>query len=87
MGQNFFEQLGSEQELRTIIDTFIDRVFDDRMIGFFFRNADRQRIKDMEYQLTAHFLGAGVEYQGRPLDQVHANIQSWEVISPGGNRF
>ncbi|HSE88714.1 MAG TPA: group 1 truncated hemoglobin [Candidatus Binatia bacterium] len=72
MGQNFFAQLGGEQELRTIIDTFIDRVFDDRMIGFFFRNSDRQRIKDMEYQLTAHFLGAEVEYQGRPLDQVHA---------------
>ena len=72
MGQTFFEQLGGEQELRTIVDTFIDRIFDDRMIGFFFRNADKQRIKDLEYQLTAHFFGAEVEYQGRPLDQVHA---------------
>lgn len=72
MGQTFFEQLGGEQKLKVIINTFIDRVFDDRMIGFFFRNADRQRIKAMEYQLAAHFLGAEVEYQGRPLDQVHA---------------
>jgi hemoglobin len=72
MDQSFFEQLGGEPKLRTIIDTFIDRVFDDRMIGFFFRNADKQRIKDLEYQLTAHFFGAEVEYQGRPLDQVHA---------------
>jgi hemoglobin len=72
MGQTFFEQLGGEQELRTIVDTFIDRIFDDRMIGFFFRNADKQRIKDLEYQLTAHFFGAEVEYQGRPLNQVHA---------------
>jgi hemoglobin len=47
-------------------------VFDDRMIGFFFRNADRQRIKALEYQLAAHFLGAELEYQGRPLDQAHA---------------
>src|SRR5262245_59192822 len=72
MDQTFFEQIGGEQKLRVIIDTFIDRVFDDRMIGFFFRNADRQRIKAMEYQLAAHFLGAEVKYQGRPLDQVHA---------------
>jgi hemoglobin len=72
MSQTLFEQLGGEQELRTIIGTFIDRVFEDRMIGFFFRNADKQRIKDMEYQLAANFLGAGVQYQGRPLDQVHA---------------
>ena len=72
MDQTFFEQLGGEQKLRVIINTFIDRVFDDRMIGFFFRNADRQRIKALEYQLAAHFLGANVDYQGRPLDQVHA---------------
>lgn len=72
MEQTLFEQLGGEPRVRAIIDTFIDRVFDDRMIGFFFRNANRQRIKEMEYQLMAHFLGAQVQYQGRPLDQVHA---------------
>jgi truncated hemoglobin YjbI len=72
MGQALFDQLGGEPKLRAIIDTFIDRVFDDHMIGFFFRNASRARIKDMEYQLAANFLGAGVQYRGRPLDQVHA---------------
>jgi hemoglobin len=72
MSETLFEQLGGERELRTIINTFIDKVFEDRMIGFFFRNSDRQRIKDMEYQLAANFLGARVEYQGRPLQQVHA---------------
>jgi len=72
MGQTLYEELGGEGKLRQIIDTFIDRVFDDRMIGFFFRHADKQRIKEMEFQLTARFLGANVEYQGRPLDEVHA---------------
>jgi hemoglobin len=68
----FFEQLGGETKLREIIDTFIDRVFADRMIGFFFRHADRSRIKELEYQLAAQFLGADIEYRGRPLNQVHA---------------
>ena len=72
MTQTLFEQLGGEPRLREIVDAFIDRVFADRMIGFFFRNADRKRIKEMEYQLTAEFLGADVHYRGRPLDQVHA---------------
>jgi hemoglobin len=67
-----FDQLGGELELKKIIDTFIDRVFADRMIGFFFRKADKDRIKQMEYQLAARFLGAGIEYQGRPLAQAHA---------------
>ena len=72
MAQTLFEQLGGEAKLREIIETFIDRVFDDRMIGFFFRNADRRRIGEMEYQFTAKFLGADIEYRGRPLDEAHA---------------
>jgi hemoglobin len=67
-----FEQLGGEIAVRRIISDFIDRVFADRMIGFFFRHADRERIKELEYQLAAAFLGAPLKYQGRPLGQVHA---------------
>lgn len=69
---SLFEQLGGELKLRQIIGTFIDRVFADRMIGFFFGKADKERIKEMEYQLAAHFLGANVEYRGRPLDRAHS---------------
>ena len=72
MGDTLYEKLGGEAKLRQIIDAFIDRVFDDTMIGFFFRNANKGRIKEMEFQLIARFLGADVEYQGRPLDEVHA---------------
>jgi hemoglobin len=73
MRQSLFDKLGGESRLRSIIDTFVDRVFEDRMIGFFFRNADRGRIKELEYQLTANFLGADIEYRGRPLGKVHAS--------------
>ena len=72
MATTLYEQLGGEARLRLIIDTFIDRVFQDAMIGFFFRHADKRRIKEMEFQLTARFLGADIEYRGRPLDEVHA---------------
>lgn len=72
MAQTLYEELGGEARLREIIDAFIDRVFGDRMIGFFFRQANRERIKEMEFQLTAQFLGADIEYCGRPLDEVHA---------------
>src|SRR3954463_9331144 len=72
MPETLFEQLGGEAKLREIIGAFIDRVFEDRIIGFFFRNADRKKIKELEYQLTAQFLGAPVEYRGRPLDVAHA---------------
>src|SRR5258706_7162072 len=71
--KSLFERLGGASKLREIIDSFIDHVFEDRMIGFFFRNADRARIKEMEYQLAAEFLGADVKYTGRPLAKAHAN--------------
>jgi len=67
-----FEEIGAER-LREVIDVFVDRIFDDLMIGFFFRNADRGRIKELEFQFTARALGADIEYEGRPLEQAHAS--------------
>lgn len=67
-----FEQLGGEPKLRAIIDRFIDRLFDDPMIGFFFRNADRERIKQKEYEFAAVHLGAAVQYSGKPIGSAHA---------------
>jgi hemoglobin len=67
-----FEELGGEDKLKKIIDVFMDRVFADRMIGFFFKNADKNRIKAMEYELAAEFFGAPVRYRGKPLAVAHA---------------
>lgn len=66
-----FATLGGEPVLRAIIDRFVDRMFNDLMIGFFFRNADRTRVKDKEFELAAQMLGAPLRYSGRPLREVH----------------
>ena len=68
---SLFEQLGGEPRLRAIVDDFVDRCFDDMMIGFLFTRADRNRIKRFEYEHAADHLGAPVEYSGRALDQAH----------------
>lgn len=69
--QSLFDELGGEARLRAIIDRFVDRLFSDMMIGFMFERADRQRIKDMEYEFAAQHLGANVSYSGRPLVDAH----------------
>ncbi len=66
-----FDELGGEPVLRKIIDRFVDRMFDDVMIGFFFRKASRARIKEKEYEFAAEHLGAKVQYTGRALDKAH----------------
>jgi hemoglobin len=71
MAEPHFERIGGEPALRAIIDDFVDRMFDDSMIGFFFRKASRERIKTFEYQHAAELLGASVRYEGRPLAQTH----------------
>lgn len=71
MATTLFEDLGGEPALRRITDRFVDRMFDDVMIGFFFRAAQRERIKQKEYEHAAEHLGAGIAYTGRPLQEAH----------------
>jgi hemoglobin len=66
-----YERLGGETVLRRIIDDFVDRMFDDIMIGFLFRDVARRHIKELEFQHAAEHLGGPVRYRGRPLDEAH----------------
>ncbi len=66
-----FERLGGEPAVRAIVDDFIDRCFADTMIGFLFARAESSRIKRHEFEHAARFLGADVEYAGRPLNEAH----------------
>lgn len=68
---SLFDELGGEPALRRIIDRFVDRLFDDMMIGFLFQRANRERIKEKEFEFAAQFLGAPVEYSGRALEDAH----------------
>lgn len=72
MRETLFEELGGEPVLRRIIDRFVDRLFDDVMIGFFFRSTTRARLKEKEYEFAARHLGAPQAYTGRPLQEAHA---------------
>jgi hemoglobin len=65
------DEMGGEAMLGMVVDRFMDRVFRDAMIGFFFANADRQRIKAKEYELAAAMLGAPVRYSGQPVAAAH----------------
>ncbi|MFW6067069.1 MAG: group I truncated hemoglobin [Myxococcota bacterium] len=68
---SWFDDIGGEPALRAIVDDFIDRCFDDVMIGFMFRRASRERVKRFEYEHAAELLGAPLRYGGRPLEEAH----------------
>jgi hemoglobin len=68
----YFEQIGGAFALSAIIDDFVERVCRDAMIGFLFARVDKARLKRMEYEHAAAFLGADVSYSGRDMAQAHA---------------
>ena len=69
--RSLFDELGGEPALRRVIDRFVDRIFDDVMIGYLFRRADRARVKQKEFEHAAEHLGGPVKYRGKPLAQAH----------------
>lgn len=66
-----FEIAGGEPVIRSIVHRFVDRVFDDVIIGFHFAGKDRADVRQHEYQHAAATLGAQVAYTGRPIVPLH----------------
>jgi hemoglobin len=68
---SYFEDIGGEFALSAIIDEFVERICSDTMIGFFFGQVNRTRLKRMEYEHAAQFLGAPLSYSGREMREAH----------------
>lgn len=66
-----YERLGGADALEHLIDLFIDVVFDDFIIGFWFKGKDRERIKRHEVEHAAKILGGPSRYTGRPIVPLH----------------
>lgn len=65
------ERAGGAAAIRAVLTDFYDHVFDDVMIGFLFRDADKTRLIEKECEHTLVALGADLVYTGRPIDAVH----------------
>ena len=70
-----FERAGGEAVVRAVVDRFVDRAFDDRIIGFLFARSERARVKLHEYEHAAASLGADIAYTGRPIGATHRPLK------------
>ncbi len=70
-----YERIGGQQRLEILIAAFIDRVFDDFIIGFLFIGKNRERIVRHEITHAAAHLGGPNAYAGRPMAQVHKPLK------------
>lgn len=70
-----WERIGGEPAVTAMMTRFIDRVFDDMIIGFLFIGRDRERIIRHEVQLASVHLGGEATYGGRPLASLHRPLK------------
>jgi len=70
-----YERIGGRAGLETLIGAFIDRVFDDFIIGFLFIGKDRARIVRHEMEHASAHLGGPSTYSGRPIPAVHRPLR------------
>ena len=74
-GMTDYEAIGGGQALETIVRDFIGRTSRDMIIGFFFRNADKQRVVAHEIEHASRVLGGPSKYTGRPLVPLHRGLR------------
>lgn len=67
--------LGGEAAVRAHVEAFVDRFFDDFVIGFLFEGKDRDRIVQHELELACVHLGGPLRYQGRPIGALHGPLR------------
>jgi hemoglobin len=71
---NLYEAIGGETQVRAVLQTLYDRLFDDPIVGFLFEGKDKQHIVEQQVAFTCGFLGGPQKYAGKPLPEAHAAL-------------
>ncbi len=66
-----FEKIGGKEGVERIIKQFVDRVYNDVIIGFFFREIEKENLMAREVEFASQHLGGPCQYTGRPIGAVH----------------
>ncbi len=69
-----YEAMGGEANVRAVLQSLYDRLFDDPMVGFLFEGRDKSHIVEQQTAFTCGFLGGPQKYIGRPLPEAHAAL-------------
>ena len=69
------DSIGGEAVLRQMVQSFVDRVASDMIIGFMFEGRDLNRIVAHEYEWASGHFQSGIKYTGRPIGEVHRPLK------------
>ena len=77
------ERLGGEAWLKPLIERFVERVYADAMIGFFFASVAKSRIVTLEMQHAAEHLGSPNAYRYHVRSPSFINLTALEAMCLG----
>jgi hemoglobin len=69
-----YDAIGGEAQVRGVLQTLYDRLFEDPIVGFLFEGKDKAHIVEQQVAFTCRFLGGPQSYAGKPLPEAHASL-------------
>lgn len=70
-----YERVGGGAAIRVVVDRFYDLVLGDERLASFFTGSDMPQLKRHQALLIAQVLGGPAAYDGRELQEAHADLQ------------
>jgi hemoglobin len=70
-----YERVGGGAAVRVVVDRFYDLVLGDEQLAPFFTGSDMPQLKRHQALLIAQVLGGPAAYDGRELQEAHADLQ------------
>lgn len=73
MSEPLIEQIGGAAEVKAIVEEMYQSVFQDPELSPFFKDVDKERLQNMQYEFLVSALGGPVNYSGAELQSIHAH--------------
>jgi hemoglobin len=72
--RTLYDRIGGEEAIESVLFDFYRRVFADPELAPFFENVDAERLHRMQREFFSAALDGPIQYTGRPLREVHADL-------------
>jgi len=70
---NLYKRIG-EDNIKNVITEFYKQAFEDRFIGHFFFDKDRETLTQSQISFAIGMLGGPKNYVGQPLEKAHSEF-------------
>lgn len=71
---SIYEQIGGEEAIEAVVDSFYERVLDDEQLVEYFEDTDMDDLRAHQVTFISHVTGGPVTYDGADMRTAHAHL-------------